>query len=270
MEALYQIRSATQNSIPRSSLIPNNYKGELFMRVLGVIPARYASKRLPGKALAIIAGRPMIQRVYEQAQKSARLNEVLVATDDERIFQCVEGFGGRVVMTSPDHPCGTNRIAEAVVNEETDFVVNIQGDLPFVDPQMIDEVIEPMLADPSTPMATLMHPIEDEALLSNPSVVKVIVDVRGYALYFSRSLIPYPRNRERFQPYEHIGLYVYRRDFLMTFTQLPSTPLEQIEALEHGYRIKVVLTRCSDSELSGLGVDTPADVEHVERLLCQR
>ena len=171
------------------------------MRVLGVIPARYASKRFPGKALASIAGKPMIQRVYAQAKKSVRLNEILVATDDERIFQCVQAFGGRVVMTSPDHPCGTNRIAEAVANEEADFIVNIQGDLPFVDPRMIDEVIEPMLADPSIPMATLMHPIRDEALLSNPSVVKVIVDLQGYALYFSRSLIPHPRNREGFQPH---------------------------------------------------------------------
>ena len=246
------------------------------MKVAGIIPARYGSTRLPGKALELILGKPMIQRVYERSRQARALDELYVATDDERIFQVVGRFGGHPIMTSPDHPSGTDRLAEAVQSMDVEVVVNIQGDQPFIDPVMIDEVVEPLLDDASIGMSTLMHPIYTDEDLQDPAVVKVVVDRAGFALYFSRSLIPYPREAEPHEVYEHVGLYAYRREFLLKIAELAPTPLEKVEALEqlrvleHGYRIRVVATQCEDNEFSGFSVDTPADIARAESMLRER
>ena len=245
-------------------------------KVVGMIPARYGSTRLPGKALEPIAGKPMIQRVYEQCIKAESLDLLCVATDDERIKEVVDGIGGTAIMTSPDHPSGTDRLAEAVASIEADIVVNIQGDQPFFDPQMIDEAVPPLLEDETLVMSTLMYPIEREEDLQDPSVVKVVCDRGGFALYFSRSLMPYPRNDVPHKVYEHIGLYVYTRDFLLTLAKLPPTTLEQVESLEqlrvleHGYPIRVVETEVQDNAFSGFSVDTPEDLERAEAMLKER
>ncbi len=185
------------------------------MRVVGVIPARFASTRLPGKPLQDILGKPMIQHVYENAARSKTLAALIVATDDERIMPAVAGFGGKAVLTSRDHNTGTDRVAEVVRGLDAEIVVNIQGDEPFVRPGMIDEVVQPLLDDPSLPMCTSMHEITDPADFANPNVVKVVVDLAGNALYFSRSLIPYPRRSEGHRAFEHIGMYAYTREFLL-------------------------------------------------------
>jgi 3-deoxy-manno-octulosonate cytidylyltransferase (CMP-KDO synthetase) len=245
-------------------------------KVVGIIPARYGSTRLPGKALRLILGQPMIQRVYERALLARGLSAVCVATDDERIARVVENLGGRAIMTSPDHPSGTDRLAEATRVMDADVVVNIQGDQPFLDPVMIDEAVQPLLDDPALPMATLMHPVHRTEDLQDPSVVKVVVDLAGNALYFSRSLVPYPRQAVAHPVYEHVGLYVYRRDFLQKLAQLPPTPLEKIESLEqlrvleHGFRLRVVETKCRDHAFSGFSVDTEQDLGRAEAMLHER
>jgi 3-deoxy-manno-octulosonate cytidylyltransferase (CMP-KDO synthetase) len=245
-------------------------------KVVGIIPARYGSTRLPGKALKPILGKPMIQRVYERALLASGLSSVCVATDDERIARLVESFGGRAVMTSPDHPTGTDRLAEATRAMDAEIVVNIQGDQPFLDPVMIDEALQPLLDDPALPMATLMHPVHRPEDLQDPAVVKVVVDLAGNALYFSRSLIPYPRQAVPHTVYEHVGLYVYRRDFLQKLAQLPPTPLEKIESLEqlrvleHGFRLRVIETQCRDHTFSGFSVDTEEDLVRAEAMLRER
>ena len=244
--------------------------------VMGVIPARFGSTRLPGKALKPILGVPMIRRVYERSRGARVLDALFVATDDDRICDTVKSFGGRAVMTSPDHPNGTDRLAEAVGPIEAEIVVNIQGDQPFIDPMMIEEAVQPLLDDPSLPMATLMHPILRPGDLDDPSVVKVVTDLVGNALYFSRSVLPYPRADIPHPVFEHVGLYAYRRDFLLKLASLPPTPLEQIESLEqlrvleHGYRIRVIATKCADNEFSGFSVDTAQDLERAEALLRER
>ncbi len=245
-------------------------------RVVGIIPARYGSTRLPGKPLVPILGKPMIQRVYERCLLAKLLDSVFVATDDRRIADAVEGFGGRAVMTSPEHPSGTDRLAEAAAQLECDIVVNIQGDQPFMDSVMIEEAVQPLLAEPNLEMTTLMHPISSPEDLQDPAVVKTAVDLQGNALYFSRSLIPYPQKDVPHDIYEHVGLYVYRRDFLMKLTQLAPTPLERIESLEqlrvleHGYRIRVIETHCQDNAFSGFSVDTSEDVGRAEAMLRER
>lgn len=231
-----------------------------------VIPARYDSSRLPGKPLADICGVPMIQRVYERAAAARGVDRVLVATDDDRIRDVVRAFGGEVAMTSAAHPTGTDRIAEAMANDAAEIVVNVQGDLPLLDPDNVAAAVTPMLADASLPMATLMTPIRDDAELRNPNVVKVVTDAAGYALYFSRAPIPHRRDGvgAGVIAHRHIGLYAYRRRFLLEFARLPPTPLEQAEkleqlrALERGYRIAVV--EVADA---GVEVDTPADLDMV-------
>ena len=246
------------------------------MVVAGIIPARYASTRLPGKALEPILGKPMVQRVYERCLDAKVLDLVCVATDDARIAEAVEGFGGLAIMTAVDHASGTDRLAEAVESIEADVVVNIQGDQPFIDPVMIAEAVQPLLDDASLEMATLMHPIHKAEDLEDPGVVKTAVDLAGNALYFSRSLIPYPHKDVPHGVYEHVGLYVYRRDFLITLAGLPPTPLEQVESLEqlrvleHGYRIRVVETKCSDNAFSGFSIDTREDLERAEAMLRER
>jgi 3-deoxy-manno-octulosonate cytidylyltransferase (CMP-KDO synthetase) len=241
-------------------------------RVAGIIPARYASTRFEGKPLADLAGKPMVQHVYERSRRASVLDDLLVATDDERIAAAVKSFGGKVVMTRPDHATGTDRLAEVCERLQAEIVVNIQGDEPLIEPAAIEQAVAPLIADPTIPMGTLMNEITSEEELLNPNVVKVVVDNAGFALYFSRSPLPYPRpgtwGKAKF--HQHVGLYVYRRDFLMTYARLPQTPLEQQEkleqlrALEHGYKIRVVLT-----EHRTIGVDTPEDLERVRSLLAQ-
>ncbi len=246
------------------------------MNVAGIIPARYDSSRLPGKPLKPILGKPMIQRVCERCAQASLLDLVYVATDDERIAKVVRGFGGHVVMTRADHLSGTDRLAEAAESIEAGIIVNIQGDQPFIDPLMIEEAVQPLLEDPAVELCTLRYPIAHEEDPRNPAIVKVVVDRSGYALYFSRSLIPYPREDVRHAAYEHVGLYVYRKETLMEISRLESTTLEQVESLEqlrwleHGLRIRVVETRCSDQAFSGFSVDTPADLARAECLLQER
>ncbi len=238
-------------------------------RVVGVVPARYASTRLEGKVLADIGGKPMIQHVWERASQAELVDEVLIAVDDIRVREAAEGFGARAVMTSSSHTCGTERVEEATAGSDAEIVVNIQGDEPFIWPGTIDEAIQPLLDDPSIPMATVMRRILLEEELQDPSVVKVVTDLEGFALYFSRSLLPYPRKRDRFEAFEHLGIYSFRKDFLSKFVRLEPTPLEQTEmleqlrALENGHRIKVVLTKYEGETLS---VDTAEDLERAREL----
>ncbi|MBI5787800.1 MAG: 3-deoxy-manno-octulosonate cytidylyltransferase [Candidatus Schekmanbacteria bacterium] len=244
------------------------------MKAVAIIPARYASSRFPGKPLAIIAGRPMIQWVYERTQKAGLLDETIVATDDERILKAVQDFGGKAVMTSPAYRNGSERIAEVAAGLDAQVIVNVQGDEPAIEPAMIDQAIAPLLKDKNIPVSTLKTPIENAAELISPHVVKVVTDNQGYALYFSRSPIPYQRERWKDQiapagnHYKHIGLYAYRRDFLLQFCRMQPTLLEQAEeleqlrVLENGYKIKVIETR-----YKSLGVDTPEDIIKVEYIL---
>ncbi len=240
------------------------------MKILGVIPARYASTRLPGKVLLDICGKPMIQWVYERAARAACLNELVVATDDEKVFQAVKAFGGHVVMSASTHPNGTSRAAELAKSREADCVVNIQGDEPLIDPEMIDEVAGIFTSSPEAVCATLCRPIRDEEALSNPHVVRVVCDRFGNALYFSRALIPYPREDYKVPVYEHVGIYGYTRDFLLEYVRLPMTPLaeteslEQLKVLENGYKIKVAVTRCPQI---GPNVNTLEDLETVRKIL---
>jgi 3-deoxy-manno-octulosonate cytidylyltransferase (CMP-KDO synthetase) len=232
--------------------------------IVALIPARYDSSRFPGKPLADIGGRPMIEHVYRRAAIAQGIDAVVVATDDPRIATAVEQFGGVVRITQSGHRTGTDRIAEVARDLPCEIVVNVQGDLPLIEPEMIEEAIEPLTADRTLVMSTLRQAISDEADLMNPNVVKVVVDSSDNALYFSRSPIPF--QRERGAAFKHIGLYGYRRDFLLTFAALTQTPLEraesleQLRALEHGFRIRAVATRFDSIE-----VDTPEDLERVRR-----
>ena len=236
---------------------------------LGVIPARYAAQRFPGKPLARIAGKSLVQRVYEQAAKAKRLDKVVVATEDTRILEAVEAFGGDAMLTSPECATGTDRVAEVARAIECDLVLNIQGDEPLMRPEMIDQLVEGMQGDAGCVMGTLARKITAADQLTNPNVVKVVVAGNGHALYFSRSQIPFVREPgEATSFYKHLGIYAYRREFLMKFVQLPASDLEkaekleQLRALENGYAIRVWITP-HDS----IGVDRPEDVELVEEIL---
>jgi 3-deoxy-manno-octulosonate cytidylyltransferase (CMP-KDO synthetase) len=241
-------------------------------RIVGVIPARYGSSRFEGKVLADIAGKPMIQHVYERARQSRTLDELLVAVDDPRVQSRVEAFGGKAILTGPYHESGTDRIAEVVETMPVDIVVNIQGDQPLLDPNMIDEAVQPMIDKPEIQMSTLKREIEKDEF-DDPGVVKVVVDDKDFALYFSRSLIPYPRYDENLHVYEHVGLYVYRKEFLLKISKMPQGYLEKIESLEQlrvmekGYKILVVETKTNRT--AGISVDTPEDLKKVERVLNQ-
>jgi len=245
------------------------------MDIVGIIPARYGSTRLPGKPLADLGGKPLVQHVYERTHQA--LEYVVVATDDQRVVDAVEAFGGRAVMTRSDHRCGTERVAEVAATLDAKIIVNVQGDEPFIDPLMIEEAVSPLLADPEMVVSTLSRAILSEEDLKNPGVVKVVTDQHGNALFFSRSLIPYPRHREFCQWREHVGLYVYLKAFLLEYVQWPPTPLEQAESLEqlrileHGVPIRVIETE------RGRGapcVDTPKDLaranEYLERFYGRR
>ncbi|MDY0290768.1 MAG: 3-deoxy-manno-octulosonate cytidylyltransferase [Desulfuromonadaceae bacterium] len=240
------------------------------MRVVAIIPARYASTRFPAKALADIHGKPMIQHVYERTQTASLVDEVIIATDDERILAAAHNFGARAMLTSVHHETGTDRLAEVAEKlPDVDLIVNVQGDEPMIEAEMIDTAIAPLLEHADISMGTLMAHIDALEDFVNPNVVKVVTDQRGMALYFSRSPIPHLRDvgpgAIRADGYKHIGLYVYKRDFLLRYPHLEPTPLEQTEkleqlrALEHGYRIHVALTAHQS-----MGVDTPEDLEKVK------
>jgi 3-deoxy-manno-octulosonate cytidylyltransferase (CMP-KDO synthetase) len=236
---------------------------------VAIIPARYHSTRLPGKALADIGGHPMIELVYRRAAAARSVSSVIVATDDERIFRAVEAFGGAARMTSTSHVSGTDRLAEVAAGLECDVVVNVQGDEPLIEPEMIDEAVAPFAADPALMMSTLRRRIDDPAELRNPNVTKVVVDRDDYALYFSRAPIPFVRDGSPAAPaWRHVGLYAYRRDCLLRLATLPPTALErsealeQLRALEYGIRIKAL-----ETAFDSIGVDTPDDLDRVRRLV---
>ena len=237
---------------------------------VAVIPARYASTRFPGKALADIAGRPMIQHVYARAASARNVDAVIVATDDPRIADAVAKFGGAVRMTRADHPTGTDRLAEVASDLDCDLVVNVQGDEPLIEPDAIDAAIEPFRDDSGLMMSTVCTRILNNEAIADPNVVKVVTDVRGLALYFSRSPIPFDRGGRGTAagPYKHLGLYVYRREFLRVIAALEpgalerSESLEQLRVLENGFSIRVV-----ETPHDSIGVDTPEDLLHVRRLL---
>lgn len=231
-----------------------------------VIPARYGSTRFPGKPLAQLRGKPIIQHVWERAKQSRLCQRVIIATDDERIAAAARGFGAEVAMTRADHRSGTDRAAEVAAALTAELIVNVQGDEPLVDPAAIDAAVEPLAADPSIPMGTLAAPCEEVADLANPNIVKVVVDQAGFALYFSRLPIPFVREGHGdATKYRHIGLYVYRREFLLNLAKLAPTPLEQAEkleqlrVLEHGHKIRVVIV-----EKASPGVDTVEDLQKLE------
>jgi len=244
------------------------------VRAVGVIPARFAASRFPGKPLAPIAGKPLVQRVWEGARTAKRLGRVLIATDDERIAAACRGFGAEAVLTGAHHPTGTDRIAEAAAGVEADVVVNIQSDEPLIEGHVIDAAVAALDEDPGAAMSTVAHPAESEGL-DDPNRVKLVLDRRGRALYFSRSRIPFPREPAALsgEPgarwLQHVGLYAYRRPFLLEFVRLAQTPLErtealeQLRALEHGHAIRVAVI----DGWRSVPVDVPADVELVERAL---
>lgn len=238
------------------------------MKIIGIIPARFASTRFPGKPLADILGKPMIQRVYERALMSERLHDVIVATDDTRIYDCVMSFGGHAVMTDSNLPNGTARCEEALRiygDDSVDAVINIQGDEPLMNPVMIDEIAE-LLSD--NECVTLCRELDSD--FENPNVVKVVMSQDNNALYFSRSLIPYKRNESSLPVYYHIGIYGYTVRFLKEYVSLSNTPLsdseslEQLKILEHGRKIYVKVTQCKEENI---GVDTTEDLERVRRIL---
>ena len=243
------------------------------MKFIGIIPARYASTRFPGKPLAMLGGRTVIQRVYEQA--AAVLEEAYVATDDERIFKAVEEFGGRVVMTRQDHKSGTDRIEEAAekIGTQADVIINIQGDEPFIQKSQI-ETLKSLFENSETQIGTLGKKFESIEAATNPNSPKIVTDKNGFALYFSRSVIPYIRGKEQtewlqhFPFLKHLGLYAYRHDVLRQITQLPQSPLEMAESLEqlrwleNGYRIRVGLT-----DVETVGIDTPEDLRRAEEFI---
>ncbi|MBR1933998.1 MAG: 3-deoxy-manno-octulosonate cytidylyltransferase [Prevotella sp.] len=243
------------------------------MKFMAIIPARYASTRFPGKPLAVLGGKTVIQRVYEQV--SSLLDEVYVATDDERILQAVEAFGGRAVMTRSDHKSGTDRIEEAAekIGSKADVIINVQGDEPFIQPSQIETLMQ-LFDAPETQIGTLGKPFDAMDAVENPNSPKIVVDNRGFALYFSRSVIPFVRGRERSEwlgeyPYlKHLGVYAYRREVLREVTQLPQSSLERAESLEqlrwlqNGYRIRVGRT-----DVETVGIDTPEDLARAEAFL---
>lgn len=255
------------------------------MKVIGVIPARWKSQRFEGKVLAELLGKPMIQHVWERAKESRVLDDLIIAADNEEVMKAVKGFGGKAVYTSKDQPSGTDRIAEVVNPLDVEVIVNIQGDEPLIHHTMIDGLANALLEDKRAPMATVVKKINDKRKLLNPNVVKCVIDKDGYALYFSRSPIPYMRKDSESHSmldihswfsdnsgdatpqnyYKHIGIYAYTKDFLFTYTNLPKSKLEetekleQLRALENGFKIKTI-----ETEFDTIGVDTPDDLKHAE------
>ncbi|HXH67839.1 MAG TPA: 3-deoxy-manno-octulosonate cytidylyltransferase [Candidatus Limnocylindrales bacterium] len=243
-------------------------------RVVVVIPARYASTRLPGKPLVSLAGKPMIQHVYEQARKAQTVHQVLVATDDQRIIEAVRGFGGEARMTRADHRTGTERIAEVAAHEEGDVFLNVQGDEPLVDPAAIDAAVASLLEEPPAQIATVATPIRHAGDIMDPNVVKTVLDFESNGLYFSRAPIPWVRDTQQkihVKYWKHLGLYVFQRDALLEYPTLPQGELEKIEQLEqlrwleNGWKIRV-----AEVQHDAVSVDVPEDVARVEKLLRER
>ena len=238
--------------------------------VMAVIPARYESTRLPGKMIVDIAGKPLVQHVYDRVRQSKLVTACIIATDDERVVRALEPFDTEVVMTSIEHQSGTDRVAEVARQCSEPTIVNVQGDEPFVRPEMIDAAVQALLDNPMVPMSTLSCPFKDDNEIADPNAVKVVTDLRGRALYFSRAPIPVVRDADAPASVyrKHIGLYVYRREFLIDYAQWPPTPLEQFErleqlrALEHGYPIVVV-----ETEYDSVSVDSPADLDRARKLM---
>ena len=245
------------------------------MNTVAVIPARYASTRFPGKPLISIGGKTMIERVWERVRQAKLVSKVIVATDDERIASAVRSFGGEVALTRADHRSGTERVAEvAAGHAEAEILVNVQGDMPLIDPAAIDAAIDALREDESVSMATLAVPISNAAEIMDPNVVKTVVDFDGNALYFSRAPIPWVRDRGgtvHAKHLKHLGLYVFRREALLEFATFPQGDLERIEQLEqlrwleNGNRIRV-----AEIEQESVEVDTPEDVKRVEKMLASR
>jgi 3-deoxy-manno-octulosonate cytidylyltransferase (CMP-KDO synthetase) len=239
-------------------------------KVIGVIPSRYAAQRFPGKPLALIAGKPLVQWVYEAGRAAQLLDDLMVATDDARILQAVKSFGGKAMLTAADHPSGTDRVAEVAAKVPCDVVINLQGDEPLIRALMIDSLVKAMLDEPNVPMGTLARKITRHEELENPNVVKLVTDLRQRALYFSRYAIPFVRDAEtnRATHWAHVGIYAYRREALLKLVRLPvsalerAEKLEQLRALENGFAIKVVETTHQT-----LSVDSPEDLKAAERIL---
>lgn len=240
-------------------------------KVLAVIPARFASTRFPGKVISLLAGKPLVAHTYARTCEASLVSEVVVATDDDSVFEALKPFNVHVVMTRSDHPSGTDRIAEVAASSDAEIVVNVQGDEPLIDPNTIDAVVRSLLVQPDVPMATARHRIVDPVRITDPNVVKVVCSAEGHALYFSRSPIPYIRDGGEPNPscyWQHIGLYGYRRDFLLRYARMAQTELEQLEkleqlrVLENGFPIAVV-----ETEYESIGVDTPADLEQARARL---
>ena len=242
------------------------------MPIFAFIPSRYASTRFPGKSLAMIAGKPMIQHTYSCAARCPDISEVYVVTDDDRIFKCVENFGGKAVMTKENHPSGSDRIAEAIESlklVDNDIIVNIQGDQPYFNPSVISDMVKPLIDDETIPMSTLKYRIHDREEINNSNIVKVVSDKNDYALYFSRSPVPFYREKNAEHEYfKHLGFYAYRKDFIIEFNRMPggkletAEKLEQLRAMENGYRMKVMETPHNSIE-----VDTIEDLRKVEELI---
>lgn len=236
------------------------------MKVLAVIPARWASTRFPGKPLVMIIGKPMIQHVYERTLKAKLVDEVIVATDDKRIFNAVRKFDGHVVMTSKNHKSGSDRIGEIASKQNKEIIVNVQGDEPFIEPKNIDKTIKPMLSNRSINVSTMCVKINDMNEINNPNIVKVVFDENNFALYFSRSPIPNNWRGKKTVYYKHVGLYVYRRDYLLKLIRLKQSKLESIEnleqlrILENGGKIKVV-----EVKTDSIAIDTPGDLKKIKR-----
>lgn len=240
-------------------------------KIIGLIPARWASTRFPGKPLHIIAGKPLIQHVWERVSRCKTLDAVAIATDDERIEKAAKAFGARVIMTRSDHPSGSDRLAEAVTHfRHAEIILNVQGDEPLIDPRLVDQLAKALVENNAIAMATAACPILDEEDFLNHNVVKVVCNLEHEALYFSRSPIPFPRSPLKSPALRHLGIYAYRRDFLENYVRWEPTELEQTEsleqlrALEHGARIRIIHT-----EHQGLGVDTPEQVARIESILLQ-
>lgn len=240
------------------------------MKITAIIPARYDSNRFPGKPLVDIKNQPMIEYVYKRVKKSEIIDQVIIATDDRRIVEAVKNFGGKVEMTSRDHKSGTDRIAEVAKNLTADIIVNVQGDEPLIKPVMIEQLVKPFEENKELSMTTLEKKIEDLNEINNPNVVKVVTDVNNFALYFSRATIPYQRQDHsgHVDYYKHIGVYAFRRNFLLKYSEMDESELEKIESLEqlrvleNGYKIKVV-----ETAFDTVGVDTPEDLKYVKKLI---
>ena len=242
------------------------------MDAIGAIPARYSSSRFEGKILADLCGKPMIQHVWERAKKALLLDDVIIACDEERVLAVAGDFGANCVITAKEHLSGSDRITEVISPIDVKVVVNIQADEPLIEPLMIDRLTETLLGDNSIYMATIIKKIENSNEINNPNIVKVVVDKNNFALYFSRTTIPYQAENAEIKPiyYKHIGLYAYTKDFLFTYKNMPSSALEcaekleQLRVLEEGFRIKVIETK-----VDTIGVDTPQDLERVREIIAK-